>query len=136
MRQYKERKATPMYTVSVKQDFTARHELNGGARATEGEQHSHHYVVEVRLEGLGLDQQGYLVDIEDVNTDLLELVGKFSGKVLNDMPEFKDQYPSLEQFARVLHAAMADHFKDLPLRGLAVRLRDGERAWAGYSETY
>jgi len=125
-----------MYTVSVKQDFIARHYLIEGDRGPENECHSHHYVIEVRLEGLGLDQRGYLVDIDNVNACLNELIETYSEKVLNELPEFENRNPSLEIFARILHTAVADRFKDQPLRGLAVRLWEDELAWAGYRETY
>ena len=39
-----------MYTVSVKHDLIARHYLIGGDWGAENDLHSHHYVIEVRVE--------------------------------------------------------------------------------------
>ena len=63
-----------MYTVTVMRDFVAQHFLIGGDWGAENLWHSHHYKVEVRLEGATLDQHGYLVDIVDIETNLEALV--------------------------------------------------------------
>lgn len=49
----------PLYTVAVQRDFVAQHFLFGGDWGPENELHSHHYKVEVQLEGNGLDQHRY-----------------------------------------------------------------------------
>ena len=125
-----------MYTVSVRKDFIARHALIGGDWGTENKLHSHHYRVEVRLEGSGLDRHGYLVDIDDIDAGLQETIAIYRDQTLNDLPEFNAKNPSLERFARIIHAALADRFKDLPLRGMAVRVWENELAWAEYRQTY
>ena len=40
-----------MYTVTITRDFVAQHFLIGGDWGAENQWHSHHYQVEVRLEG-------------------------------------------------------------------------------------
>ena len=59
-----------MYTVAVKKDLIAQHYLIGGDWGAENDPHSHHYVIEVRLEAAELDQHGYLVDIVKIETEL------------------------------------------------------------------
>ena len=48
-----------MYTLTVKRDFVAQHYLIGGDWGAENEKHSHHYAVELTLEGRELDEHGY-----------------------------------------------------------------------------
>ncbi len=45
-----------LYVVAVKRDFVAQHFLFGGDWGSENELHSHHYRVELQLEGSRLDQ--------------------------------------------------------------------------------
>jgi 6-pyruvoyl-tetrahydropterin synthase len=56
-----------MYTLGVKRDFIARHYLIGGDWGPENNPNSHHYVLELQLEGSELDQHGYLTDIVEVD---------------------------------------------------------------------
>ena len=100
-----------MYTLAIRRDFIARHYLIGGDWGPENFPNSHHYVLELQLEGSELDEHGYLVDIVDVEKVIGELVSHFAERMLNDLPEFKDLNPSLEHFARILAMAMnrADH---------------------------
>jgi len=89
------------YTLAVKRDFVARHYLFGGDWGAENQLHSHHYQVEVQLEGRTLDQHGYLVDIVAVEAHLEELVVYYRDQTLNDLPEFAGLNPSIERFARL-----------------------------------
>ena len=100
-----------MYSVAVKRDFVAQHFLIGGDWGAENDWHSHHYQVEVQLQGPTLDQHGYLVDIVDINTHLEALVGHYRDKTLNDLPEFKDLNPSLEHFARIFCQALSERIQ-------------------------
>ena len=90
------------YTLAVKRDFVARHFLFGGDWGAENQLHSHHYQVEVQLEGRTLDKHGYLVDIVAVEAHLEELVAYYRDQTLNDLPEFAGLNPSIERFARLL----------------------------------
>src|SRR5262250_218481 len=100
-----------MYTVAITRDFVAQHFLIGGDRGAENQWHSHHYQVEVRLEGATLDQHGYLVDIVDIETNLEALVDHFRDKTLNEMLEFAGLNPSLEHFARIVCETIAERLK-------------------------
>ena len=66
-----------MYTLGVKRDFIARHFLIGGDWGPENYPNSHHYTLELILEGNELDQHGYLVDIVDVEKHLDEVVNYY-----------------------------------------------------------
>ncbi|WP_374685789.1 6-pyruvoyl tetrahydropterin synthase family protein, partial [Promineifilum sp.] len=87
-----------MYTIAVKRDFVGQHYLIGGNWGAENEWHSHHYTVEVQLEGAELDRHGYLVDIVDIERHLEALVVHYRDRTLNDLPEFAGLNPSIEHF--------------------------------------
>ena len=67
-----------MYTLGVRRDFIARHFLIGGDWGPENFPNSHHYILELQLEGRELDQHGYLVDIVDVEKHLDEIVDYYN----------------------------------------------------------
>ena len=71
-----------MYALAIRRDFIAQHYLIGGDWGAENELHSHHYQVEVELAGDELDQQGYLVDIVEVEKQLEALVARFQDQTL------------------------------------------------------
>lgn len=121
-----------MYTLAVRRDFIARHFLIGGDWGPENFPNSHHYVLELQLRAIELDQHGYLVDIVDVTNHLDDLITRFSEKMLNDQPEFNGLNPSLEHFARILALALDERIKAPSLCGLKVTLWENENAWASY----
>src|SRR5215211_5630272 len=87
--------ASYMYTLGVMRDFIARHFLIGGDWGPENFPNSHHYVLELQLEGKELDQHGYLVDIVDVENRLDEVVNYYKEEMLNEKTEFLGLNPSL-----------------------------------------
>ena len=123
-----------MYTVSVKRDFVAQHFLIGGDWGSENQWHSHHYQVEVQLEGPTLDKHGYLVDIVDIQTHLEELVAHFQDKTLNETSEFAGLNPSLEHFARIFCQALSEPLRTSSLGAITVNVWEHENAWAAYRQ--
>jgi len=121
-----------MYTIAVKRDFVAQHFLIGGDWGVENQKHSHHYKVELQLQGPSLDEHGYLVDIVDIEANLNALVAYYSDKTLNDLPEFAGRNPSLEHFARILCDTLAERIKTATLCALTVKVWENEIAWAAY----
>jgi 6-pyruvoyltetrahydropterin/6-carboxytetrahydropterin synthase len=121
-----------MYTLAVRRDFIARHFLVGGDWGPENFPNSHHYVLELQLEGSELDQHGYLVDIMDVEKHLDEVVSYYKEQMLNDKPEFKGLNPSLEHFARILAASLSERIQAKNITALRVKLWENENAWAAY----
>ncbi len=122
-----------MYTLAVRRDFIARHFLIGGDWGPENFPNSHHYVLELQLEGRELDQHGYLVDIVEVENQLGELILHYKEKMLNDLPEFKGLNPSLEHFARIFASSLNAQIKAVNITGLKIILWENESAWAAYS---
>ena len=121
-----------MYTVAVKRDFIAQHYLIGGDWGPENELHSHHYQVEIQLEGAGLDRHGYLVDIVDIEQALGALVDRYRDQTLNDLPEFTGENPSIERFSRILCQSLAAHVQASNLSAFTVKLWENNLAWASY----
>jgi 6-pyruvoyltetrahydropterin/6-carboxytetrahydropterin synthase len=121
-----------MYTLGVKRDFIARHFLIGGDWGSENFPNSHHYVLELQLEGKELDQHGYLVDIVDVEKHLAEIVKYYKDQMLNDKPEFAELNPSIEHFARILAGSLDERIRAANITTLKVVLWENESAWAAY----
>lgn len=121
-----------MYSLGVRRDFIARHFLIGGDWGSENFPNSHHYVLELQLEGKELDRHGYLVDIVDVERHLDEIVSYYSEKMLNETPEFAGLNPSLEHFARILAASLSERINATNITGLRIVLWENELAWAAY----
>jgi 6-pyruvoyltetrahydropterin/6-carboxytetrahydropterin synthase len=122
-----------MYTLAVRRDFIARHFLIGGDWGSENLPHSHHYALELQLEGKKLDPHGYLVDIVEVEKNLGEVVHHFKENMLNELEEFKGLNPSLEHFARILATSLNERIKARNISGLRVILWENDSAWAAYA---
>jgi 6-pyruvoyltetrahydropterin/6-carboxytetrahydropterin synthase len=123
-----------MYTVAVARNFVAQHFLIGGDWGPENDWHSHHYRVEVQLEGATLDQHGYLVDIVDIEQNLEALVVRFRDKTLNNLPEFAGLNPSIEHFSRIICQALAEKIQAPNLSVITVKIWENDIAWAGYRQ--
>ena len=128
-----------MYTVAVKRDFIAQHYLIGGDWGAENQLHSHHYQLELQLEGSRLDQHGYLVDIVEIERNLDALVEHYRDQTLNELPEFAKPEaegqalnPSIEHFARILCQALAERIRATNLSAMRVKLWENQIAWAAY----
>ena len=123
-----------MYTLAVKREFIAQHFLIGGDWGEENRLHSHHYVLEVLLEGRELDRHGYLVDIVDVEKALEGLVAYFKDRTLNELPEFAGLNPSVEHFTRICCRRLLEQIDVAGLEALTVKIWENEIAWAAYRE--
>lgn len=121
-----------MYTVTVIRDFISRHFLIGGDWGAENDLHSHHYKIELMLEGNRLDKNGYLVDIVDIEKALSGIMGYFQDRTLNELPEFRDLNPSIENFARILNAMSAERIENGNLSAITVKLWENDNAWSSF----
>ncbi len=121
-----------MYCVAVKQDFIAQHFLIGGDWGPENQKHSHHYQIELELEGKALDEHGYLVDIVDIKDNLEKLMAYFRDKTLNDLSEFKEINPSIEHLAYICHHMLSSRIKGSNISSLRVKIWEDNLAWAAY----
>jgi 6-pyruvoyltetrahydropterin/6-carboxytetrahydropterin synthase len=121
-----------MYTLAVRRDFIAQHALVGGDWGAENQPHSHHYVLELQLEGKQLDGHGFLVDIVAVEKALTDLVARYCDHCLNDFPEFSGLNPSLEHFSRILCESLNKSIQAENITTIKVVLWENESAWASY----
>ena len=123
-----------MYAMSVRTDFIAQHFLIGGDWGPENERNSHHYVLELQLEGEELDEHGYLVDIVQVENELANVRRDYADQLLNERPEFAGLNPSIDHFARILCQRLGKRLAAPNLSAIAVRLWENELASASYRE--
>ena len=122
-----------MYTLGVRREFIARHFLIGGDWGAENFPNSHHYILELQLQGTELDQHGYLVDIVDVEQHLDEIVGYYKEQMLNEKPEFAGLNPSIEHFSQILATTLSDRINAKNISMVKVVLWEHQNAWAAYS---
>jgi 6-pyruvoyltetrahydropterin/6-carboxytetrahydropterin synthase len=125
-------KVEPPYAIGVQQSFSARHYLIGGDWGEENEPHAHPYRIEIRLFGDGLDEHGYLIDIDAVTRLLDRRVRYFKNQLLNELPEFAGINPSLEHFARIFCDGICGELKLSGVTSICVRLWENDAAWAQY----
>jgi 6-pyruvoyltetrahydropterin/6-carboxytetrahydropterin synthase len=124
-----------VYTLAVKRNFVAQHYLIGGDWGPENNWHSHHYQLELILEGQSLDSHGYLVDIVDVERNLEAIVAYYRDKTLNDLPEFAGLNPSIEHFTRIVCGALEGRLKGIDtLSAIGIKIWENEIAWASYRQ--
>ncbi|MFZ4825847.1 MAG: 6-pyruvoyl trahydropterin synthase family protein [Phototrophicaceae bacterium] len=122
-----------MYALAVKRDFVAQHFLIGGDWGAENQWHSHHYVVELQLQGDTLDQHGYLVDIVKVDEKMNAMVAFYKDHTLNELPAFEGLNPSIEHFARILCVSLAEEIAFPNIHTYIVTVWENDIAWASYT---
>jgi 6-pyruvoyltetrahydropterin/6-carboxytetrahydropterin synthase len=121
-----------MYRLCFQREFPARHRLIGGDWGAENSLHRHAYKVEWELKGAALDRHGFLVDLVDVERALGSIIERYRDAVLNDLPEFKAENPSLERFAAILWGRLSAALPEGT--ECTVRLWEDSLAWAGYEQ--
>lgn len=121
-----------MYTLSLQRNFIAQHLLTVEDAGPENELHSHHYRIELMIEGEELDDNGYLIDIIDLNTQFDTLIDRFRDKTLNDLPEFAGLNPSIEHFSRILCEQMDESLYAPNISAISIKLWEDAVAWVMY----
>jgi 6-pyruvoyltetrahydropterin/6-carboxytetrahydropterin synthase len=121
-----------MHTLAVRREFIARHFLIGGDWVPENFPNSHHYFLELQLDGKELNQHGYLVDIVGVEKHLDEIVAYYKEQMLNEKPEFAGLNPSIEHFSRILCVTLSEKIKAKNISAIKVVLWEHANAWAAY----
>lgn len=122
-----------MYTLRVCRDFVAQHYLTVPDCGPENEWHSHHFQLEVVLEGEELNENGYLIDIVTLEDVLEKIVERYRDATLNDLPEFQGLNPSIEHFSRIVCSSLQDGLATDSLETMTVRIWEDDDAWAAYS---
>ena len=122
-----------MFQLAIQRDFIAQHFLFGGDWGAENLLHSHHYRVEVLLEGNNLNQHGYLIDIVELENALNQVIALFSDQTLNDLITFHELNPSLERFARIFYYELQQRLNCSEVK-LSLKLWENATDWASYCE--
>ncbi|HHP7237248.1 6-pyruvoyl trahydropterin synthase family protein [Longibacter sp.] len=122
-----------MYELMVRRDFMAQHYLTVPDAGPENEWHSHHFTIEVELQGEKLNKYGYLVDIDDVKRSLDNIENRYRDATLNDLKEFEGRNPSVEHFARFCCQNVLDHIDGGTIDRVTLRIWEDDDAWASYT---
>ena len=119
-----------MFTVGVRRQFIARHYLIGGNWGSENVIHSHHYALEVSLEGPKLNEHGYLMDIVEIEDRLDGIMARLRDSVLNELPEFAGLNPSIEHLADQCCRWLQEGLRNPPLTAVCVKVFENNDVWA------
>ena len=84
------------------------------------------------LRGPALDRHGYLLDIAEVEPRLDGIVERYRDRMLNDLPEFAGENPSLERFARIIADRIVTDLPAGSVDAITLKLWESETAFASY----
>jgi 6-pyruvoyltetrahydropterin/6-carboxytetrahydropterin synthase len=119
-----------MFDVGVVGHFEATHHLVGDFGPA-SQPHSHHYRIEVSVNGPELQSDGTLFDISVLQSALSQLISSYRGHHLNDLPGLAQ--PTAEIVARHAFGRLASAVRGRGLSHLSVRVWESEEAFASYS---
>ncbi len=120
-----------MYTVSTRKNVVAQHYLPN-EEGLESQKHSHSYQIVIALSGETLNMNGYLVNLLEVEEIFEENLHYFRDKTLNDLKEFKELHPSIENFAKIFCSSFIKRMKVPSIRKVCVKIWENEESWASY----
>ena len=95
-----------MYTVIVKKEFTASHQLNLAEGGLE-ELHEHRWIVEAAVSAAALNERGMAIDFHVIERLLMEQIAGYEGKCLENCEQFKKSGASAEAVAREIFDQLA-----------------------------
>lgn len=113
-----------MFHVTARMDFSADIKLSINGETSE---RIHNYLLEARVEGPQVDEEGFLFDITKLDSILAELKERWDQTLLNDQKDFKGLNPTLEQVARVACHEVAASLVGLPLTSIEVTAYESEK---------
>ncbi len=117
-----------MYEVSVSRSFVAQHALTVANAGPEGTVHSHRYAVTATFAGPTLDENGYLVDIDDLNDAVDTVTDHFRDRTLNELESFGGRNPSAEHFSRIYGDFLLDSLEPPSATRLRISMEEDDIA--------
>jgi len=120
-----------MYTVSLTKKMIAQHHLPNEVEP-ENKKHSHFYKIQISLSGDILNNNGYLIDINQIDRVFEEIIGIYEDKTLNDLVEFGDKNPSLENFSKIFCNAFLERIQFENLQFINIRIWENDDASVSY----
>jgi 6-pyruvoyltetrahydropterin/6-carboxytetrahydropterin synthase len=125
-----------MFITGIKDAFNANHYLFGEF-GEESREHTHPYTVEWTVAKNTLDTNGFSVDISILREILHGLLQELEGRLLNDIPFFKDRQPSVENTALYIFAGLRGRLKHYSIDPetftfMEVKIWEFDDAWASY----
>jgi 6-pyruvoyltetrahydropterin/6-carboxytetrahydropterin synthase len=119
-----------VYECGVTRRFTAKHALVGDF-GNESKLHSHNYRSEISAKGPCLNEDGFLLDLAELEEKSDEVVRSLlSYPSLNQVPGIKGKNPSAENLAAHILESIAQRIDLRPLDSLTVTVWESESAWA------
>lgn len=113
-----------MYLLQVEADFSAALYLSDSGEKFKG-MHGHDYNVVLTLSSSELNRAGMVYDYDVVQQSLKKIVNKLDHCLLNDIAEFIEQNPTLENIASYIFNEMKTTLEDLPLYDVKVTQSKG-----------
>lgn len=124
-----------MYTLTVSRTFVAQHYLTVPDPGPEGQIHSHHFTVDATVEGQSLDEHGYVLNIETVESAMDETVASFRDELLNDLSAFEGMNPSCEHLARTFGDELLNRIDVSNVTGLTIAVTEDDIATVSHTRT-
>jgi 6-pyruvoyltetrahydropterin/6-carboxytetrahydropterin synthase len=120
-----------VFTVGTAAEVRAWHVMPG-APDPEGQLHTHNYRIELVVESERLRGQGWVCDLDVLNTALAEVVGRVADQDLDFIRPDSAEAVTVEVFAQWVHDQLASAVRDAGGEVLDVRVWESPIAFGGY----
>ncbi len=122
-----------MFSVTLGRTLATRHFLPH-LEGPEKEVHVHRYKVEATVMGDHLDKCGFLINVDLVAFSLEKALERFEGAILNEMPEFRDAAPSMENIAQVIWMKLAADIDRSCVERIKITIWEADNVSASYEQ--
>ncbi len=120
-----------MYEIKVITHFAAAHQLKDFGGKCE-QLHGHNWKVEVTLRGEDLNDEGLLIDFQELRDITNGILKELDHTFLNELPAFKDKNPSSENIAAYIFKELHNRLNDNHLDITKVAAWESDSACASY----
>ena len=122
-----------MYSIKVRGDFNAAHNLRGYRGKCE-RLHGHNWHVDVFFLSETLDKHGMVLDFKKAKSALNKILSRLDHRYLNALPYFKKNNPSSENLARYIFERLSTSLKNSRYRLREVSVWETESSCATYAK--